>query len=99
MSNIYEHLGFNTPKFLENPYGIKIYMGTKDKDDWCVVIPKELVRKKVKPDTLGYRPTEMEKRMKQFKDKMLEKDFVLYCITEQQALSTADEWTRFAKGE
>ena len=35
MSNIYEHLEFNTPKFLENPYGIKIYMGTKDKG-WLV---------------------------------------------------------------
>lgn len=46
MGNAYDYLGFNTPKFVENPYGIKIYTGTKDKDDWCVVIPKELIKKK-----------------------------------------------------
>lgn len=42
----YKSLGFTTPHFLENLYGIKIYMGTKGKSDWCVEIPKELARMK-----------------------------------------------------
>ena len=53
MSNLYENLGFETPKVLENPYGIKIYIGTKGKDDWCVEIPKRLVKKKVKDQMLN----------------------------------------------
>jgi len=46
MEDIYKELGFKQPKILVNPYGIKIYVGTKGEDDWCVVIPKELVRMK-----------------------------------------------------
>lgn len=46
MEDAYKSLGFKAPQFLENPYGIKIYLGSKDKDDWCVEIPKELTRKK-----------------------------------------------------
>lgn len=46
MENLYESLGFKRVEFVENPYGIKIYLGTKDKDDWCVEIPKELAQKK-----------------------------------------------------
>lgn len=46
MENLYESLGFKSPAFVENPYGIKIYFGTKGNDDWCVEIPKELVQKR-----------------------------------------------------
>ena len=46
MANLYEYLGFKQPEYLENPYGIKIYIGTKDNEDWCVEIPKELAKKK-----------------------------------------------------
>ena len=46
MEDIYKNLGFKTPDFVENPYGIRIYFGTKDKDDWCVEIPKELAKLK-----------------------------------------------------
>lgn len=42
MDNLYEQLGFRRPNILTNPYGIRIYVGGKDKDDWCVVIPKWL---------------------------------------------------------
>ena len=44
MESLYESLGFKQPEFVENPCGIKIYLGTKDKKDWCVEIPKELVQ-------------------------------------------------------
>jgi hypothetical protein len=43
---MYEKLGFKQPNILVNPYGIKIYVGTKGEDDWCVEIPKELCKKK-----------------------------------------------------
>jgi hypothetical protein len=46
MDNLYEQLGFKQPKILMNHYGIKIYVGTEGKDDWCVVIPNWLVRSK-----------------------------------------------------
>ena len=45
MKDMYEQLGFKQPKFLENHYGIKIYIGTKNEEDWCVEIPKELCKK------------------------------------------------------
>ena len=48
MDNLYEQLGFKQPEYLENPYGIRIYIGTKDKDDWGVVIPKTLAKAKCK---------------------------------------------------
>lgn len=44
MEDVYRQLCFKQPEFLENPYGIKIYVGTKGKSDWCVVIPKNLVK-------------------------------------------------------
>ena len=46
MENLYEQLGFKQPKILANPYGIKIYVGTKGNDDWCVVVPNWLVKLK-----------------------------------------------------
>lgn len=44
MDAIYTKLGFKKPDYVENRYGIKIYLGTKDKDDWCVEVPKELLQ-------------------------------------------------------
>lgn len=41
---MYEALGFKSPKFITNPYGIKIYLGTKGKEDWCIEVPRELVK-------------------------------------------------------
>lgn len=54
MYNIYKSLGFKKPEFLENSYGIKIYIGTKGKDDWCIEIPKELAKKKCYNYNLDY---------------------------------------------
>lgn len=48
MTNLYAELGFRQPEYLENSYGIKIYIGTKGKEDWCVEIPKEIVKEKYK---------------------------------------------------
>lgn len=45
MENLYKDLGFEHPKCLVNHCGIKIYIGTKGKDDWCISIPKELLKK------------------------------------------------------
>lgn len=39
----YAELGFKIPNYLENKYGIRIYLGTTGKDDWHVSIPKELI--------------------------------------------------------
>ena len=44
VEDLYKQLEFKQPQFLENPYGIRIYIGTKGKDDWCVVIPKKLAK-------------------------------------------------------
>ena len=44
MDDLYKKLGFKQPESVENPYGIKIYLGTKGKPDWCVEIPKELIQ-------------------------------------------------------
>ena len=46
MESKYESLGFKAPDFVENQYGIKIYLGTKGELDWCVEVPKELAQKK-----------------------------------------------------
>lgn len=46
MENLYKSLGFKKPDYLMNHCGIKIYIGTKGKEDWCVEIPKELAKKK-----------------------------------------------------
>ena len=45
MENLYEILGFKKPEYLVNHCGIKIYIGTKGKDDWCISIPNELLKK------------------------------------------------------
>ena len=44
MNDAYKRLGFKQPDFIENPYGIRIYIGTEGYDDWCVEIPKELCK-------------------------------------------------------
>lgn len=41
----YTELGFKPPAFVENTYGIRIYIGTKGKDDWLVVIPKTIMQR------------------------------------------------------
>ena len=46
MEDVYGQLGFKKPEYVENPYGIRIYIGTKGKEDWSVEIPKELAKKK-----------------------------------------------------
>ena len=46
MNNLYEQLGFTQPNYVKNVYGIKILLGTKGENDWCIVIPRELVEKK-----------------------------------------------------
>ena len=48
MEDLYKELGFRQPEYLENPCGIRIYIGTKGKEDWCVEVPKEIVKKKHK---------------------------------------------------
>lgn len=57
MEDIYKSLGFKSPDFVENAYGIKIYFGTKGKDDWCVEVPIELCKLKCPnyPFSYGYR--------------------------------------------
>ena len=42
----YDAMGFKSPEFIENPYGIKIYIGTKGKEDWCIEVPKGLAKLK-----------------------------------------------------
>ena len=83
MDDLYKKLGFVASKILTNPYGIKIYVGTKGGDDWCVLVPKEIVSRKLSSDIA-----------REFR----EQDYIAYLITEQQALSTAERWTKFAKG-
>lgn len=53
----YKSLGFQSPDFIVNAYGIKIYLGTKDKDDWCIEVPIELCKLKCPnyPFSYGYR--------------------------------------------
>ena len=46
MESIYKELGFDKTQILQNEYGIRIIVGTKDNDDWCVSIPRALVVKK-----------------------------------------------------
>ena len=42
----YELLGFKTPEFISNHFGIKIYIGTKGKEDWCIEVTRELCKLK-----------------------------------------------------
>ena len=65
MTDIYKHLGFKQPAFLENHVGIRIYIGSIGKDDWTVVIPKEIAQKKcpnytLQSDYVNYLVTESE---------------------------------------
>ena len=46
MDELYKRLSFKQPEFLENPYGIRIYIGTKGEDDWAVEIPNKLSKAK-----------------------------------------------------
>lgn len=39
----YAELGFKIPNYLENEYGIRIYLGTTESNNWHVSIPKELI--------------------------------------------------------
>lgn len=78
MEDLYKELGFKQPKILRNPCGIRIYIGTKGKDDWCVVIPKNLC--KLKNPSYIY-----------------DKDYAVYLVSEQEALSVAKEYTEFAR--
>lgn len=50
----YKSLGFKLPDFVVNEYGIKIYLGTKGKDDWCIEVPKELCKLKTPRYLFGY---------------------------------------------
>lgn len=83
MEDLYNSLGFTKPNYIENPYGIKIYLGTKDKDDWCVEIPKELIQEVHR----GY----YRSRYK------FDKNCVIYCVTEEEALNIAKKYTNWAK--
>ena len=78
MDDRYKELGFKQPKLLRNPYGIRIYIGTKGKDDWCVVIPEKLC--KLKNPSYNYG-----------------KDYAVYLVSEQAALSVAKEYTELAR--
>ena len=89
MTDVYKQLGFKQPDYLENQYGIRIYIGTIGKNDWCVEIPKELVLKelvKKKCNDYGY---------DYYKD--YDKNFVAYFISETFALEIAKEYTQIAK--
>ncbi len=56
MEDTYKSLGFKPPDFVENAYGIKIYLGTKGESDWCVEVPMELCKLKCPnyPFSYGY---------------------------------------------
>ena len=75
----YTKLGFKKPEYLENEYGIKIYLGTTDKDNWCVEIPKKFMGKDY--------------------EKYCDKDFAIYMISEETALSVARKYTNYARAE
>lgn len=83
MKDLYKSLGFNEANYVENPYGIKIYLGTKDKDDWCVEIPKELMQ---------------EVHSNYYKNHYkFDKNCVVYCVREEDALNIAKKYTDWAR--
>ena len=82
--NKYTELGFKPPAFVENTYGIRIYIGTKGKDDWTVVVPKWIIK-----NVYG--------NNRYSKEHMYNKDVTLYCITEECALDVAERHTRLAQ--
>ena len=75
---MYEALGFKSPDFIANLYGIKIYMGTKGKDDWCIEVPRELAKIKCPNYPFDY-------------------NYVVYLISEEEALQIAREFTALAE--
>lgn len=54
MEDTYKSLGFKPTDILVNAYGIKIYLGTKGKNDWCIEVPKELCKMKTPLYSFGY---------------------------------------------
>jgi hypothetical protein len=84
MQDKYTELGFKPPAFIENPYGIKIYIGTKGKDDWTVVIPQWIIQRE-----FGHN--------EYFKKCKCNKDVVLYLVTEEHALEMAERFTKIAQ--
>lgn len=82
MENLYKDLGFKSPQILQNPYGIRLYVGTKGQDDWCVEIPKHLLNAKFEANNSDHRA---------------DKSMAFYLITEQESLSIAKEFTDIAK--
>lgn len=83
MEDLYERLEFKRPDFLENPYGIKIYLGTKGKDDWAVEIPKKLSKKLLEENShYNY---------------YYEQDLIFYMVSEKEALEIAAKFTYHAK--
>lgn len=82
MENIYNELGFKNQQILQNPYGIKLYMGTKGATDWCVEIPNILINAKLETNNSDYK---------------IDKSMAFYCITEEKALSIAKEFTKIAE--
>lgn len=89
MENIYKRLGFKTPDFLENEYGIKIYLGTVGKADWAVEIPSKIIKRK--HEDLSHSGIDIP-GLKTF----LEQNFVYYSLTESQAIDKSDFWTGIA---
>ena len=53
MNNIYDTLGFEKPRILENPYGIRIYLGSKNKSDWGIEIPEWIAKRKFGKSATG----------------------------------------------
>lgn len=84
MDERYRDLGFNMPMCVKNPYGIKIFVGTSGKDDWGVKVPKGLVVKKFLMEKSN--GADMYSSYTQMEH-----------ISEEKALSVAQEWTLFAK--
>lgn len=84
MQDKYIELGFKPPAFIENPYGIRIYIGTKGKDDWTVVVPKWIIK-------------HVYGNPQYSKGHMYNKDVALYFVTEERALEVAERHTRLAK--
>ena len=48
MDDKYKELGFAQPDFLENKYGIRIYIGTIGQSDWAVEVPNNLCQYRYK---------------------------------------------------
>lgn len=82
----FEKIGFKTPRILVNKYGIKVYIGTPNNEDWCIEIPAQYVSKKMEkcsPLTAKY-----------YKH-LGKEDFAYYCISEEECLRIANEWITF----